>query len=122
LKKKGIIPGLGTILVGDDPASTGYVRKKHETCEMVGIQSFDTRIPSEAAQEDLLKAVGDFNKNEHVDAFLIQNPVPRTFDFNEALLNMDPEKDADGLHPMNLGKLVLQEPGPRPCTPSGILV
>jgi methylenetetrahydrofolate dehydrogenase (NADP+)/methenyltetrahydrofolate cyclohydrolase len=121
LKKKGIIPGLGTILVGDDPASAGYVRKKHETCEMVGIQSFDTKIPSDAAQVDLLKAVTDFNENQYVDAFLIQNPVPRNFDFNEALLHMDPDKDGDGLHPVNLGKLVLQEPGPRPCTPSGIL-
>ena len=77
LKKKGVIPGLGTILVGDDPASVGYVRKKHESCEMAGIQSFDTRIPPDAAQEDLLKAVSDFNENQHVDAFLIQNPVPQ---------------------------------------------
>jgi len=121
LKKKGVVPGLGTILVGDDAASAGYVRKKHETCERIGIQSFDTRVGSEAAQSDLLKAVSEFNENELVDAFLIQNPVPKAFDFNEALLRMDPHKDADGLHPINLGKLVLQEPGPRPCTPSGIL-
>lgn len=121
LRKKGVIPGLGMILVGDDPASAGYVRKKHETCGMVGIQSFDIRIGSDAAQADLLKAVKEFNTNKLVDAFLIQNPVPKTFDFNEALLHMDPHKDADGLHPINLGKLVLQEPGPRPCTPSGIL-
>jgi methylenetetrahydrofolate dehydrogenase (NADP+)/methenyltetrahydrofolate cyclohydrolase len=121
MKKKGVVPGLGTILVGDDAASAGYVRKKHETCERVGIQSFDTRIGSDAAQSDLLKAVGEFNENELVDAFLIQNPVPKAFNFNEALLHMDPQKDADGLHPINLGKLVLQEPGPRPCTPSGIL-
>jgi len=121
LKKKGITPGLGTILVGDDPASVGYVRKKHETCEMVGIQSFDTQIHSDATQEDLLKAVSHFNENQYVDAFLIQNPVPKTFNFNDALLHLNPEKDADGLHPVNLGKLVLQEPGPRPCTPSGIL-
>jgi methylenetetrahydrofolate dehydrogenase (NADP+) / methenyltetrahydrofolate cyclohydrolase len=121
LKKKGVIPGLGTILVGDDPASAGYVRKKHETCEMVGIQSFDTRVGPNAAQADLLEAVGEFNKNQLVDAFLVQNPVPQPFDFNEALLHMEPGKDADGLHPINLGKLVLQEPGPRPCTPSGIL-
>lgn len=121
LKREGVIPGLGTILVGDDPASAGYVRKKHETCQSVGIESFDTRIPSDAAQADLLKAVSDFNENQNIDAFLIQNPVPKSFDFNEALLHLDPDKDADGLHPMNLGKLVLQEPGPRPCTPSGIL-
>jgi methylenetetrahydrofolate dehydrogenase (NADP+) / methenyltetrahydrofolate cyclohydrolase len=121
LKKKGVVPGLGTILVGDDPASAGYVRKKHETCERVGIQSFDTRIASGATQADLLEAVSEFNKNQLVDAFLIQNPVPKTFDFNAALLHMDSDKDADGLHPINLGKLVLQEAGPRPCTPSGIL-
>ena len=121
LKKRGVVPGLGTILVGDDSASAGYVRKKHETCESVGIESFDKRIPSDATQDDLLKAVSDFNADPQVDAFLIQNPVPKGFDFNEALLYLDPGKDADGLHPMNLGKLVLQEPGPRPCTPSGIL-
>ena len=121
LEKKGVSPGLGTILVGDDPASAGYVRKKHETCEAAGIQSIHTEVPSDATQGDLLTAVSDFNENPLVDAFLIQNPVPRAFDFNEALLHMDPAKDADGLHPVNLGKLVLQEPGPRPCTPSGIL-
>lgn len=121
LKQKGIVPGLGTILVGDDPASAGYVRKKHETCQTVGIRSFDTRIGADAAQADLLAAVAAFNGNPDVDAFIIQNPVPKTFDFNEALLYMDPQKDADGLHPISLGKLVLQEPGPRPCTPSGIL-
>jgi len=121
LKKKGIIPGLGMILVGDNSASVNYVRKKHEACEIVGMQSFDIHISADAAQADLLKAVSEFNENELVDAFLIQNPVPRAFDFNEALLHMDPSKDADGLHPINLGKLVLQEPGPRPCTPSGIL-
>lgn len=121
LREKGIVPGLGTVLVGDDPASAGYIRKKHETCQQVGIQSFDKRIPSGASQEDLLQAVREFNENPELDAFLIQNPVPKGFNFNEALLHLDPDKDADGLHPINLGKLVLQEPGPRPCTPSGIL-
>ena len=121
LKKNGIVPGLGTVLVGDDPASAGYVRKKHETCESVGIRSFDVRIAADAAQKDLLNAVDEFNANDEVDAFLIQYPVPGAFDFNEALLRMKPEKDADGLHPVNLGNLVLQKPGPRPCTPSGIL-
>jgi methylenetetrahydrofolate dehydrogenase (NADP+) / methenyltetrahydrofolate cyclohydrolase len=121
LKKRGVVPGLGTILVGDDPASAGYVRKKHETCERVGIRSFDTRIGVDAAQSDLIAAVRAFNEDGRVDAFLIQNPVPKAFDFNAALMRMDPAKDADGLHPVNLGRLVLQEPGPRPCTPSGIL-
>ncbi len=120
LKKKGITPGLGTILVGDDNASAGYVRKKHETCEQVGITSFHTGIPSDSSQDDLLAAVEDFNENPEVDAFIIQHPVPDGFDFNEALLHMIPTKDADGLHPVNLGKLVLQEDGPVPCTPAGI--
>jgi len=120
LKKKGITPGLGTILVGEDSASAGYVNKKHETCKSVGIASFQETIPSTATQADLLKAVNNFNSNPDVDAFLIQYPVPKGFLFDEALLQMDPKKDADGFHPVNLGRLVLQEPGPIPCTPAGI--
>ena len=121
LKEKGIVPGLGTIMVGDDSASKGYIRKKHETCREYDIRSFDRRVPEDAGQAELLSAVREFNENPEVDAYLIQSPVPRGFDLNEALSAVDPEKDADGLHPVNLGKLVLQEPGPRPCTPSGII-
>jgi len=121
LKARGIAPGLGTILVGDDSASAGYVRKKHETCAMVGIASFNKEIPASASQADLMAAVAEFNAHPGVGAYLIQHPVPEGFDFNAALAAMDPAKDADGLHPVNLGKLVLQEPGPRPCTPAGIL-
>lgn len=120
LKKKDIVPGLGTILVGDDPASAGYVRKKHETCKTVGIESFHIQVPSDASQKELLKAVQNFNENMLVDAYLIQNPVPKNFNFNEAAEAINPSKDADGLHPVNLGKLVLQEDGPIPCTPAGI--
>jgi methylenetetrahydrofolate dehydrogenase (NADP+)/methenyltetrahydrofolate cyclohydrolase len=120
LKARGITPGLGTILVGDDSASAGYVRKKHETCQSVGIASFHAAIPSNAAQADLLAAVERFNRDPRVHGYLIQHPLPKGFDFNAALSAMDPAKDADGLHPVNLGKLVLQEPGPRPCTPAGI--
>lgn len=120
LKAKGITPGLGTILVGSDPASAGYVRKKHETCEQVGMASFHKEIPETATQQDLLAAVAEFNANPNVHAYIIQYPVPKQFDFNAAMLRMNPEKDADGLHPVNLGKLVLQEPGPVPCTPAGI--
>jgi len=120
LKEHGVTPGLGTILVGDDGPSASYVNKKHETCNAVGINSFHVGIPAVAAQSDLLKAVDDFNHNPEVDAFIIQHPVPKGFDFNAALLFMDPDKDADGLHPINLGRLVLQEPGPVPCTPAGI--
>jgi methylenetetrahydrofolate dehydrogenase (NADP+) / methenyltetrahydrofolate cyclohydrolase len=120
LKAKGITPGLGTILVGSDPASAGYVRKKHETCEQVGIKSFHKEIPETATQQDLLAAVDEFNHRPDVHAFIVQHPLPKHFDFNAAMLKMNPDKDADGLHPVNLGKLVLQEPGPVPCTPAGI--
>lgn len=120
LKKQGITPGLGTILVGSDGASISYVNKKHETCKSVGIESFHLEIPENGTQGDLLKAVHGFNTNNNVDAFIIQHPVPSGFDFNEALMQMQPNKDADGLHPVNLGRLVLQEPGPIPCTPAGI--
>jgi methylenetetrahydrofolate dehydrogenase (NADP+)/methenyltetrahydrofolate cyclohydrolase len=120
LRQAGHAVGLGTILVGDDPASAGYVRKKHEACERVGIGSHHVDVPAGGSQLDLLAAVDHFNADPSVSAYIIQYPVPEHFDFNEAMLRMDPGKDADGLHPVNLGKLVLQEPGPVPCTPAGI--
>lgn len=120
LKNKGVTPGLGTILVGDDGPSLSYVKKKHETCTSVGIVSFHSAIESRASQKDLLRAVDDFNHNPAIDGFLIQYPLPGGFDFNEAISRIDPAKDADGLHPVNLGKLVLQQEGPLPCTPAGI--
>lgn len=120
LAERDIVPGLGTILVGDDAASAGYVRKKHETCEAVGIHSFHEQVSGDATQQDLLAAVDRFNEDPNVHGFLIQHPVPGEFDFNAALMSMDPTKDADGLHPVNLGRLVLQEEGPVPCTPAGI--
>ena len=120
LSRQGITPGLGTILVGDDGPSASYVRKKHEACAEAGIRSFHVELPETASQDDLLQAVDEFNENPEVDAYIIQYPVPRGLDFNAALMRMDPDKDADGLHPVNLGKLVLQEQGPRPCTPAGI--
>ena len=120
LIEKGIKPGLGTILVGEDSASAGYVRKKHETCEEVGLTSQHIEIPSEASPETLVEAVNNFNNDPEVHAYIIQHPVPDGFDFNKALSLMDPAKDADGLHPAKLGKLVLQEDGPVPCTPAGI--
>lgn len=114
--------GLGTILVGDDPASAHYVARKHETCERYGIASVDIRIPASATQEDLLEAVDQLNDDPGVDGFLVQNPVPAGFDYAEALARVSPSKDVDGLHPVNLGYLALGERGhPRPCTPLGIL-
>lgn len=115
---KGV--GLGTILVGDDEASARYVARKHEACERVGIASLHVAVPADAGQQALLEAVDRFNAEPGVDGYLIQLPVPEGFDAGAALGRMDPSKDADGLHPVNLGRLVLQEPGPVPCTPSGI--
>ena len=120
LAKEGHSVGLGTVLVGDDPASAGYVRKKHEACELVGMGSHHIDVPASGTQADLLAAVDRFNADPDVSGYLIQHPVPDQFDFGEALERMDPAKDADGLHPVSLGKLVLQEDGPVPATPSGI--
>jgi methylenetetrahydrofolate dehydrogenase (NADP+)/methenyltetrahydrofolate cyclohydrolase len=120
LAKEGHSVGLGTIIVGDDAASQGYVRKKHEACELVGIRSHHVDVPASAGQQALLDAVDRFNADPGVSGYLIQYPVPDGFDFGAALDRMDPRKDADGLHPASLGRLVLQEPGPIPATPAGI--
>jgi methylenetetrahydrofolate dehydrogenase (NADP+)/methenyltetrahydrofolate cyclohydrolase len=121
LKTKGKTVGLGTILVGEDPASAHYVARKHEMCEQYGLRSVDLRIPASATQADLLAAVDQLNHDPGIDGFLVQNPVPPGFDFAEAVTRVLPAKDADGLHPTNLGYLALGEAGhPRPCTPLGI--
>ncbi|MDQ1417235.1 MAG: methylenetetrahydrofolate dehydrogenase / methenyltetrahydrofolate cyclohydrolase, partial [Acidimicrobiaceae bacterium] len=120
LAAAGTTVGLGTIQVGDDSASAGYIAKKHEMCARYGLVSLHQHIPADASQADLLAAVATFNADPAVDAFLIQNPVPPGFNFNAAMLAVDPDKDADGLHPVNLGVLALGARGPRPCTPAGI--
>jgi methylenetetrahydrofolate dehydrogenase (NADP+)/methenyltetrahydrofolate cyclohydrolase len=113
--------GLATILVGDDPASAGYVAKKHEACERAGINSVDVRLGSDRGQADLLDAIRQLNSDPGIDGYILQHPVPPGFDFNAAVGAMDPAKDADGLHPTNLGLLALGETSsPRPCTPLGI--
>jgi len=116
----GLGVGLGTILVGDDPASAGYVRKKQEACAAAGISSPHLHLPATASQADLVEAVERFNTDPGVDAFILQNPLPAGLDFNEAMAALDPAKDADGLHPENLGRLALGAPGPLPCTPAGV--
>jgi methylenetetrahydrofolate dehydrogenase (NADP+)/methenyltetrahydrofolate cyclohydrolase len=116
-----VTPGLGTILVGDNPASAAYVRLKHEDCAELGIASFGERLPADAAQRDVLDVVDRFNADGRVDAFLVQVPLPKELDEEGALLAVDPRKDVDGLHPVNLGRLVMGSPGPIPCTPAGIL-
>lgn len=120
LAERGVTVGLGTILVGDDPASAGYVRKKQEACAALGIASPHQHVPSGATQADLIAAVERFNDDPAVHAYLVQNPVPHGFDFNAAMAAVDPAKDADGLHPENLGKLALGADAPQPCTPAGI--
>lgn len=121
LKDRGVTVGLGTILVGDDGPSASYVKKKHETCQQVGITSHHKAIPAEAGQAALIEALEEFNNDPTVHGYILQLPLPDGFDSSAALALIDPNKDADGLHPENLGKLVLQEPGPLPCTPAGIV-
>ena len=120
LKAADVSVGLGTILVGDDAASAGYIKKKHEACEQVGMLSLHQELPTTATQADVVAAITAFNDDDTVDAMLVQHPLPKGLDYNEALLHMNPEKDADGLHPMNLGKLAMGAPAPVPCTPAGI--
>ena len=118
----GVEVGLGTILVGDDPASAGYIAKKHEACAAAGIRSFHQELPATATQAEVMAAVAAFNEDPGVDAFLVQNPFPRGLDYNAAISSLDAAKDADGLHPTNLGLLALGvEDAPLACTPAGIL-
>jgi methylenetetrahydrofolate dehydrogenase (NADP+)/methenyltetrahydrofolate cyclohydrolase len=121
LRSRGITPGLGTVLVGDNPASAAYVRLKHGDCAELGIASFGEHLREDASQDDVLDVVRRFNADGRVDAFLVQVPLPSGLDEEAALLAVDPAKDVDGLHPENLGRLVMGSPGPVPCTPAGIL-
>jgi methylenetetrahydrofolate dehydrogenase (NADP+)/methenyltetrahydrofolate cyclohydrolase len=116
-----VVPGLGTILVGDDPGSHAYVAGKHRDCAEVGIHSIRIDLPSSASQEDVLAAVADLNSADECTGYIVQLPLPRGLDPNAVLEAMDPAKDADGLHPVNLGRLVLGTPAPLPCTPRGIV-
>lgn len=121
LGERGKTVGLGTILVGDDVPSARYVELKHEDCAEVGIASHHVHLASTATDADVLAAVATFNEHPEVDAFLVQVPLPRGLDEGAALFAVDPDKDVDGLHPVNLGRLVLSQPGVLPCTPSGIV-
>ena len=118
LKEK---PGLGTILVGDDPGSHSYVSGKHRDCSEVGIQSIRIDLPSTATQKDVLAAVRDLNNASECTGYIVQLPLPLQIDSHAILEAMDPTKDADGLHPVNLGKLVLGQKAPQPCTPRAIV-
>lgn len=121
LAKIGIKPGLGTILVGDDAPSARYVAMKHEDCQQVGMNSIHTHLRADVSQGELLETVRAFNENPEIDAYLIQLPLPKHLNEEQTLLAVDPNKDVDGLHPVNLGRLVMGAPGPLPCTPAGIV-
>ena len=121
LRAKGITPGLGTVLVGDDPGSHSYVRGKHRDCAQVGIASIRRDLPADATQEQVEQAVHELNEDPACTGYIVQLPLPRGLDENRVLELIDPAKDADGLQPVNLGKLVLMEEAPLPCTPRGIV-
>lgn len=121
LKEKGITPGLGTILVGDDPGSAAYVRGKHNDCAKVGITSIRRDLPADITQEELEATIDELNANPECTGYIVQLPLPKHLDENAALERVDPDKDADGLHPVNLGRLVLGKEAPLPCTPRGIV-
>jgi methylenetetrahydrofolate dehydrogenase (NADP+)/methenyltetrahydrofolate cyclohydrolase len=125
LNKLGISPGLGTLLVGDDPGSHTYVSGKHRDCAEVGMKSIRIDLPASASKSDILKAINELNSSKDVTGYIIQLPLPVGLDALELLELIDPAKDADGLHPVNLGRLVLNVSGkmksPVPCTPAGIV-
>jgi methylenetetrahydrofolate dehydrogenase (NADP+) / methenyltetrahydrofolate cyclohydrolase len=121
LTAAGRRPGLGTLLVGDDPGSRWYVNAKHKDCAEVGIGSIQRELPADASQDDVLAVVEELNADPACTAYIVQLPLPRQVDESAVLEAMDPAKDADGLHPVNLGRLVLNVPAPLPCTPLGIV-
>jgi methylenetetrahydrofolate dehydrogenase (NADP+)/methenyltetrahydrofolate cyclohydrolase len=121
LRERGITPGLGTVLVGEDPGSQKYVAGKHRDCAAVGIASIQRELPATATQEEIEAVVRELNEDPGCTGYIVQLPLPRGIDVNRVLALMDPDKDADGLHPVNLGRLVLNETAPLPCTPNGII-
>jgi methylenetetrahydrofolate dehydrogenase (NADP+)/methenyltetrahydrofolate cyclohydrolase len=121
LKARGVTPGLGTVLVGDDPGSHSYVGGKHRDCQDVGINSIRVDLPATATQSDVLAAVKDLNSAKECTGYIVQLPLPQGINTQVILEAIDPEKDADGLHPMNLGRLVAGYEAPLPCTPRGIV-
>ncbi|WP_052848681.1 bifunctional methylenetetrahydrofolate dehydrogenase/methenyltetrahydrofolate cyclohydrolase [Streptomyces avicenniae] len=121
LRERGVTPGLGTLLVGDDVGSQKYVAGKHRDCAAVGIASLQRELPATASQADIEAVVRELNDDPACTGYIVQLPLPRGIDVNRVLELIDPAKDADGLHPTNLGRLVLGEPAPLPCTPNGII-
>ena len=121
LRERGIVPGLGTLLVGDDPGSRWYVNAKHKDCAEIGIESIRRELPADATQEEIEAAVDDLNADPACTLYIVQLPLPKGIDENAVIGRIDPTKDADGLHPTNLGWLVLGKDAPLPCTPRGIV-
>jgi methylenetetrahydrofolate dehydrogenase (NADP+)/methenyltetrahydrofolate cyclohydrolase len=121
LKTRGIVPGLGVILVGDDPASQSYVTGKERACEEIGIYSDDNRLPARTSQDELIALVKRMNANPRIHGILVQLPLPKHLNESEVLLAIHPDKDADGLHPVNIGRMVMGEKAILSCTPHGVL-
>ncbi|MDX6206704.1 MAG: methylenetetrahydrofolate dehydrogenase / methenyltetrahydrofolate cyclohydrolase [Frankiales bacterium] len=121
LAARGIHPGLGTVLVGDDPASRAYVNSKHRDCAEIGLNSLQRELPADAGQAAIEAVVAELNADPACTGYIVQLPLPRGIDTNRVLELIDPDKDADGLHPMNLGRLVLGQAAPLPCTPRGCI-
>ncbi len=119
--KTGKLPGLAVVLVGDDPASAVYVRNKKKACQKVGFESFEHSLPAATSENDLLALVDDLNRNEDVSGILVQLPLPAQIDSQKVLQAIDPDKDVDGFHPMNVGRLVTGDTLLKPCTPAGII-
>jgi methylenetetrahydrofolate dehydrogenase (NADP+)/methenyltetrahydrofolate cyclohydrolase len=121
LKKQGIVPGLGVILVGDDPASRSYVTAKERACAEIGLHSDDNRLPADTSQEELLALIEKLNHDPKINGILVQLPLPKHIDEDAVLLAIDPDKDVDGFHPMNVGRMVTGQKAFLPCTPHGVL-
>ena len=121
LKEKGIVPGLGVILVGDDPASRSYVTAKEKACHEIGIFSDDNRLPADATQSELLALIRKMNADPKINGILVQLPLPKQLNESEVLVTIDPDKDVDGFHPTNVGRMVVGEKAFLPCTPHGVL-
>ena len=121
LKDKGITPGLAVVLVGEDPASKSYVTAKERACEEIGIYSDDNRLPAETSEEDLLALIDKLNKDPKINGILVQLPLPKHINEDKVLLAIDPAKDVDGFHPVNVGKMVVGQDAYLPCTPHGVI-
>ena len=121
LKQRGIVPGLGVILVGDNPASQSYVTAKEKACQEIGVYSDDNRLPADISQQDLIALISRMNNDPKINGILVQLPLPKHLDENEVLFAINPEKDVDGFHPVNVGKMVAGQKAFLPCTPNGVV-